>query len=145
MQVLGLCGCTPERAVDLATAVLPALRARGLTVSVLLAGPPDFDLDRPGKDSFEHRSAGALEVAISSTQRWALLHEDCPSAAPQLNSLIARLDPVDLLLVLGFDDAGLKKAGLKPVEVRAGLEATDLAATILAALAADNPTRAQQV
>ena len=82
---------------------LPALRSAGLRVSVLVEAPEDFDLDRPGKDSYEHRRAGALEVALSSAERWALMHEgECPRP-PALTDLVAQLSDVDLLLVLGFE------------------------------------------
>jgi molybdopterin-guanine dinucleotide biosynthesis protein B len=61
-----------------------------------------FDIDVPGKDSYEHRAAGAREVMISSANRWALMHELKGDAEPSLAELIARMSPVDLLLVEGF-------------------------------------------
>jgi molybdopterin-guanine dinucleotide biosynthesis protein B len=139
MRVLALSGCAADAAVELATAALPLLRARGLTLSVLLEGPPDFDLDRPGKDSYEHRSAGALEVAISSTQRWALLHEEETPAVPPLKDLIARMDDVDLLLVIGFETATVER-----LQIAEGLDAESLADAVLAALSNDSDALTRQ-
>ncbi len=67
-----------------------------------------MDLDVPGKDSFRHREAGAVEVLVVGGQRWALLHET-PDAPAELEHLVAKLAPVDLVLVEGFKNYGFKK------------------------------------
>jgi molybdopterin-guanine dinucleotide biosynthesis protein B len=85
----------------LLTAMLPLLRARGLTVSTVKHTHHGFDMDRPGKDTFRHREAGAQEVLVASGTRWALLHE-VSGTEPRLPELLARLQPVDLVLVEGF-------------------------------------------
>ena len=103
MKVLGITGCDPQAGASLIEGALPALRRAGLKVSVLVEAPDDFDLDRPGKDSYEHRRAGALEVALSSAQRWALMHECESLKAPALTDLVAQLSEVDILVVLGFE------------------------------------------
>ena len=59
-------------------------------------------MDKPGKDSYEHRQAGATEVMISSGNRWALMHELRGAPEPSVEELVARLSPVDLLLIEGF-------------------------------------------
>jgi molybdopterin-guanine dinucleotide biosynthesis protein B len=101
MDVLGLVGWSGSGKTTLLTAVLPLLRARGLRVSTIKHAHHAFDMDRPGKDSFRHREAGAREVLVASSARWALLHEiDGPE--PALSELLARLAPVDLVLVEGF-------------------------------------------
>ena len=61
-----------------------------------------FDLDTPGKDSFMHRAAGATEVIISSGKRWAMLHELREEPEWDLAELVAKMSPVDLVLVEGF-------------------------------------------
>ncbi len=61
-----------------------------------------FDIDQPGKDSHEHREAGASEVMIASEKRWALMHEHRGAAEPDANALIAEMTPVDLVLIEGF-------------------------------------------
>ena len=59
-----------------------------------------FDMDRPGKDTYRHRAAGAHEVLVASAHRWALLHETDGGAL--LPALLARMASGDLVLVEGF-------------------------------------------
>ncbi len=60
-----------------------------------------FDMDRPGKDTYRHREAGAHEVLVAAGSRWALLHE-VVGPEPELSELLARMQPVDLMLVEGY-------------------------------------------
>ncbi|HEX5325366.1 MAG TPA: molybdopterin-guanine dinucleotide biosynthesis protein B [Acetobacteraceae bacterium] len=101
MRVLGIVGWSGSGKTTLITALLPLLRERGLRVSTVKHTHHGFDMDRPGKDSFRHRAAGAHEVLVASARRWALLHES-EGEEPGLPALLARLDPVDLVLVEGF-------------------------------------------
>lgn len=101
MNVLGIVGWSGSGKTTLLTAVLPVLRQAGLRVSTIKHTHHDFDMDRPGKDSFRHRQAGAHEVLIASGTRWALLHE-VEGPEPTLSTLLAKLDPVDLVLVEGY-------------------------------------------
>jgi molybdopterin-guanine dinucleotide biosynthesis protein B len=101
MKLLGLTGWSGSGKTQLLTAMLPLLTARGLRVSTVKHAHHGFDLDQPGKDSFRHRQAGATEVLIGSARRWALLHE-LEGPEPTLPELLARLSPVDLVLVEGF-------------------------------------------
>jgi molybdopterin-guanine dinucleotide biosynthesis protein B len=108
MKVLGIVGWSSSGKTTLLTAILPLLRAAGLTVSTIKHTHHDFDMDRPGKDSYRHREAGAHEVLVASGTRWALLHElDGPE--PSLENLLAKLDPVDLVLVEGYKSHGFSK------------------------------------
>jgi molybdopterin-guanine dinucleotide biosynthesis protein B len=101
MRVLGLAGWSGAGKTTLIEAMLPRLRARGLRVSTIKHTHHGFDIDRPGKDSYRHRAAGAQEVLVAGDRRWALLHEvDGPE--PSLADLLTRLAPVDLVLVEGF-------------------------------------------
>ena len=101
MKVLGLLGWSGSGKTHLLTRLLPLLIARGLSVSTVKHAHHGFDLDQPGKDSYQHRAAGAREVLIASGRRWALLHElDEPE--PPLAELLTRMTPVDLVLVEGF-------------------------------------------
>ncbi len=102
MQLLGLTGWSGNGKTVLLTALIPLFAARGLTVSTIKHAHHEFDLDQPGKDSWRHRAAGAREVLIGSARRWALLHEMAGEAEPELPELLARLAPVDLVLVEGF-------------------------------------------
>ena len=101
MKILGLIGWSGSGKTTLLEALLPLLRASGLTVSTVKHAHHGFDMDRPGKDSFRHREAGASEVMVVSGARWALLHE-LAGPEPPLPALLARLAPVDVVLVEGF-------------------------------------------
>jgi molybdopterin-guanine dinucleotide biosynthesis protein B len=102
MRVIGLAGWSGAGKTTLLRRLIPALIAQGVRVSTLKHAHHEFDIDQPGKDSWEHRQAGATEVLISSANRWALMHELRGAAEPGLPALLARLSPVDLVLVEGF-------------------------------------------
>jgi len=101
VRVLGIVGWSGSGKTTLIEALLPRLRASGLTVSTVKHAHHGFDMDRPGKDSHRHRVAGARETLVVSGTRWALLHEAGGDLAP-LPALLDRLAPVDLVLVEGF-------------------------------------------
>ena len=102
MRIIGLAGWSGSGKTTLLTKVLPRLIARGKRVSTLKHAHHNFDVDRPGKDSFEHRSAGATEVLVVSGNRWALMHELRGDPEPPLHSLLGKLSPVDLVLIEGY-------------------------------------------
>ncbi len=105
MRVLGIVGWSGAGKTTLIVALLPLLRARGLSVSTIKHAHHGFDIDRPGKDSYRHRQAGAQEVLVASARRWVLLHENPNENADpglDLDTLLGRLAPVDLVLVEGF-------------------------------------------
>jgi molybdopterin-guanine dinucleotide biosynthesis protein B len=101
VKVLGLVGWSGAGKTTLLEQMLPLLKARGLAVSTIKHAHHGFDLDRPGKDSWRHRTAGAREVLVAGGARWALLHE-VQGEEPGLAELLGRLQPVDLVLVEGF-------------------------------------------
>ena len=102
MRLIGLTGWSGSGKTTLITALIPALKARGRSVSTIKHAHHSFDIDKPGKDSFVHRQAGAEEVLISSVQRWALMRELRGQDEPPLSELLTRLAPVDLVLIEGF-------------------------------------------
>ena len=102
MKIFGLAGWSGSGKTTLIVNLIPELVGRGLSVSTMKHAHHDFDIDQPGKDSYEHRQAGASEVIISASKRWALMHEVRNEGEPCVDDLIARLTPVDLLLVEGF-------------------------------------------
>ena len=101
LKVVGIVGRSGSGKTTLIERLLPRLRARGLAVSTVKHTHHAVDLDPPGKDSRRHREAGAQEVLLVSERRWALLRET-PDRPPPLSELLARLAPVDLVLVEGF-------------------------------------------
>jgi len=78
------------------------LVGRGLKVATVKHAHHDFDTDQPGKDSWLHRQAGASEVAIVSSRRWAIVHELREEPEPPLAEVLGRLSPVDLVIIEGF-------------------------------------------
>jgi molybdopterin-guanine dinucleotide biosynthesis protein B len=102
MRIIGLAGWSGSGKTTLITKVLPVLIGRGHKVSTLKHAHHGFDLDRPGKDSFMHRAAGASEVLISSAKRWAVLHELRDEGEWDMAALLKKITPVDLVLVEGF-------------------------------------------
>jgi molybdopterin-guanine dinucleotide biosynthesis protein B len=102
MRIIGLAGWSGSGKTTLITKVLPVLIGRGLKVSTLKHAHHGFDLDKPGKDSFMHRAAGASEVLISSAKRWAVLHELRDEVEWDMPALLGKITPVDLVLVEGF-------------------------------------------
>ena len=109
MRVFGLVGYSGSGKTTLMVQLIPELVRRGITVSTMKHAHHGFDVDQPGKDSYEHRQAGATEVMVSSARRWALMHENRDRPEPGPEELIARMTPVDLLLIEGFKREGHDK------------------------------------
>lgn len=116
MRIIGLAGWSGSGKTTLLTKVLPRLIARGKRVSTLKHAHHAFDVDRPGKDSFEHRSAGATEVLVVSANRWALMHELRGQPEPDLHQLLRKLSEVDLVLIEGFKRQKFPKLEIHRVE-----------------------------
>ena len=102
MRLIGLAGWSGSGKTTLIAALIPMLVGRGYTVSTVKHAHHAFDVDTPGKDSYVHRQAGAHEVLVASENRWALMHEHRGLPEPGLPTLLARLEPVDLVLIEGF-------------------------------------------
>ena len=109
MQVVGFCGPSGVGKTTLIEGVIAGLKAQGLRVSVIKHAHQQFDIDRPGKDSHRHRTAGATEVLVASAQRLALLREYDIAGLPTVHQLIAELSPVDWVLLEGWKHAGVPK------------------------------------
>jgi molybdopterin-guanine dinucleotide biosynthesis protein B len=102
MRIIGLAGWSGSGKTTLVGRVIPVLRRRGLKVATVKHAHHGFDIDVPGKDSWLHREAGASEVAIVSSRRWAIVHELRDEPEPSFAELLAKLSPVDLVIVEGF-------------------------------------------
>ena len=109
MQLFGFAGWSGSGKTTLIEQIIPLLKARGLTVSLIKHAHHDFDVDVPGKDSWRHRKAGCREVLVSSSRRWALMHELDGGDEPTLAELVDRLSPCDIVLVEGFKRADIPK------------------------------------
>jgi molybdopterin-guanine dinucleotide biosynthesis adapter protein len=102
MKVIGLAGWSGAGKTTLLKRVIPHLLNEGLRVSVIKHAHHEFDVDIPGKDSWVHRQSGATEVLVSSSRRWALMHELRGAAEPRLPELLKKMSSVDLVIVEGF-------------------------------------------
>lgn len=102
MKTFGLAGWSGSGKTTLVVKLLPEFIGRGFRVSTMKHTHHQFDMDRPGKDSHNHRMAGAEEVMVTSSTRWALLHELRGEPEPDIQTLIDRMSPVDLVLIEGF-------------------------------------------
>ena len=102
MRLVGLCGWSGAGKTTLLARLIPELRVRGYKVATIKHAHHDFDIDKPGKDSHIHREAGASEVLVASSRRWALVHELRDEAEPSLSDLLSHLSPVHFVLVEGF-------------------------------------------
>jgi molybdopterin-guanine dinucleotide biosynthesis adapter protein len=102
VKILGMTGWSGAGKTTLLTKLIPELVRRGITVSTMKHAHHGFDVDTPGKDSYEHREAGATEVLVGSARRWALMHELRAQAEPSAAELIRHMTPVDLILIEGF-------------------------------------------
>jgi molybdopterin-guanine dinucleotide biosynthesis protein B len=109
MRVIGFAGWSGAGKTTLIVKLIPELNRRGLSVSTIKHAHHNFDLDQPGKDSYEHRVAGAEEVLVASANRVALMRELRGAAEPSLAELLRLLKPVDLVLVEGFKRDPLPK------------------------------------
>ena len=109
--VVGLAGYSGSGKTTLATGVVRALAAAGFRVAAVKHAHHSFDIDRPGKDSYELRRAGAAQTLIGSRRRWALVAETATAREPSLDELVDRLDreTIDLVLVEGFKHAPFPK------------------------------------
>lgn len=145
MKVIGIAGYSGSGKTTLIEKVIPELVGRGLRVSVIKHAHHEFDLDRPGKDSWRHREAGCTEVLVTSSRRWAILHELRGAAEPTLQDQLKRLSPCDVVIVEGF-----KVEPIPKVEVHRRAARTPLLYTEdrnVVAVATDEPldTRLPQI
>jgi molybdopterin-guanine dinucleotide biosynthesis protein B len=105
MKAVGVIGYSNSGKTTLIERLIPLFRARGLAVSAIKNAHHGFDMDRPGKDSFRYREAGAGQVLIATALRWAMLTET-PQRPATLEELIGLLVPCDLVIVEGFKSEG---------------------------------------
>lgn len=127
MKVIGIAGYSGSGKTTLIERVVPVLVREGLRVSLIKHAHHEFDVDQPGKDSWRHRHAGCTEVLLSSSVRWALMHELRGATEPKLQDQLKHLSPCDLVIVEGYKHEPIPK-----IEVR-------LKGTHMPALYPDDP------
>jgi molybdopterin-guanine dinucleotide biosynthesis protein B len=109
MKIIGIAGYSGSGKTTLIEKVIPFLVGEGVRVSLIKHAHHEFDVDQPGKDSYRHRHAGCAEVLISSSKRWALMHELRGAAEPPLQEQLKHLSPCDLVIVEGYKSEPIPK------------------------------------
>lgn len=109
MKAVGIAGWSGSGKTTFIESAIAALVRHGVRVATIKHAHKRFDMDREGKDSHRHRTAGAHQVLVTSPDRWALLTEHGPSAQPDLKTAIGLLDPADVVLVEGYRGSAIDK------------------------------------
>lgn len=112
VRVIGLVGSSGSGKTTLLEQILPLLRQAGLRVGVIKHAHHGFDMDRPGKDSYRARAAGAAQVLVASRERWVLLSETAtPAAEPDFRAMLGKFDceAIDLIIAEGFSGESYPK------------------------------------
>ena len=117
-RVFGITGWKNSGKTTLTEKLVAELVQRGWKVSTVKHAHHDFDIDKPGADSFRHRQAGATEVAIVSNRRWALMHELRGEDEPTLDAILSRLGTCDIVLVEGYKREAHSKIETRRLETK---------------------------
>src|SRR3954466_1125789 len=112
MKIFGFAGYSGSGKTTLIERLIPLITRRGYTVSLIKHAHHTFDVDQPGKDSYRHRHAGCSEVLITSSRRWALMHELRGAPEPDLSEQVKHISPCDLLLVEGNKRDPVRRLGV---------------------------------
>jgi molybdopterin-guanine dinucleotide biosynthesis protein B len=115
-RVFGVVGWKNSGKTTLVERLVAEFVRRGWRIATVKHAHHDADIDRPGTDSFRHRAAGATEVALVGGHRYAIMREQ---EEPTLAEVLARLAPVDLVLIEGY-----KRERHPKIEVRSGESAS---------------------
>ena len=139
--VVGVAGWKNSGKTTLVEKLVAELSRRGYRVATVKHAHHDAEIDRPGSDSFRHRTAGAIEVALVTSRRWAVVHELRGEEEPALEQILARLSPADIILVEGY-----KREPIPKIEVRRSeggrSDPLNAADSLIIAVAADHPSDA---
>ncbi len=101
-KVVGIVGWKDVGKTFFVTEIINLLVQKGYKVGAIKHAHHNFDIDKPGTDSFKHRQSGASEVIISSSKRWAKIIEHKNNNEKKLNELLKEFINVDLVIVEGF-------------------------------------------
>src|SRR4051812_7057497 len=142
--IFGITGWKNSGKTTLTERLVAELTRRGYRVSTVKHAHHDFDIDREGADSYRHRAAGAAEVAVVSGRRWALMHELRGEDEPQLDDILARLAPCDIVLVEGYKREGHAKIETRRLAAKDTKPLTPVDAAIRA-VAADHAVEGEKV
>ncbi|MBO9411591.1 MULTISPECIES: molybdopterin-guanine dinucleotide biosynthesis protein B [unclassified Ruegeria] len=142
MRVYGVTGWKNAGKTGLMERLVAEITGRGFTVSTLKHAHHSVDVDQPGTDSYRHRTAGASEVLLASGQRIAIMQELRGAPEPSMADLLARLSPVDLVLIEGFKRESHPKVEAFRAEAGNALMAPEN--PTIRAVASDTPLQVDQ-
>ncbi len=109
-RIFGVTGWKNSGKTTLVARLVTEFTRRGFTVSTVKHASDNFQLDRPGTDTFAHREAGAREIAIASGRSWAIIHQnDDTEEEMSLDGMVSKLEPCDLVLVEGYKSSTIPK------------------------------------
>lgn len=111
--IFGVAGWKKSGKTTLVTRLIAEFTARGLRVATIKHAHHAFQIDDRETDSARHRRAGARQVAVVSSKRWAVINELDGAPEPTLDEMASRLGPCDLIIVEGYKTAAIPK-----IEVR---------------------------
>lgn len=139
LPILAIAAWSGTGKTTLLRQLIPLLKQQGIRPGLIKHTHHDMDVDKPGKDSYELRKAGADQVLVASQQRWALMTETPANEAIDFNFLVSRMDPrsLDLILVEGFKDEPVPRIVL--CRDRNEKEITSLLDEHVIAVASDRP------
>lgn len=143
-RIFGITGWKNTGKTRLTERLVEELTGRNWRISTIKHAHHSFDVDQAGTDSLRHREAGASEVAIVSSHRWALMHELRDEDEPSLEQILARLAPCDLVIIEGYKNAGHAKIETRRTAT-GGLPALSADHPNIVAIAADHPVSDVQV
>jgi molybdopterin-guanine dinucleotide biosynthesis protein B len=109
MKIIAIAGYSGSGKTTLIEKVIPCLVMEGYRVSLIKHAHHEFDVDQPGKDSWRHRHAGASEVMVTSSNRWALMHELRGEDEPSLDEQLKHFAPCDVVIVEGWKHHAMPK------------------------------------
>lgn len=101
-RIYGVTGWKNAGKTGLVERLVTEITGRGFSVSTIKHAHHNVDIDEKGRDTYRHRQAGAQEVVLASAGRWALMHELRGAPEPALAEIVAKLTPVDLVMVEGY-------------------------------------------
>ena len=101
-KVIGIVGLKDVGKTFFVTEIIKVLVKKGYKVGTIKHAHHDFDIDKPGTDSFKHRKSGSTEVIISSSKRWAKITENKNKKEKNLNELLKEFNDIDIVIVEGF-------------------------------------------
>ncbi|TCD11818.1 molybdopterin-guanine dinucleotide biosynthesis protein B [Oricola cellulosilytica] len=143
-RIFGVTGWKNSGKTRMTAALVRELTARGWKVSTVKHAHHAFDIDRENTDSWNHRQAGAREVAIVSGKRWAIMHENAKrEPEPPLADILAHLSPCDLVLVEGYKGETHEKIEMRRRESTTKARLADTDSHIVAVVSDEKKSRGE--